>query len=190
MHDKALGILVLSQYLQDMNCMCHNSVTVTPVVATSWAQSALTPTEWVTGAGACFQVWLPMQLPKLDLSVQSVLKDEVILQSSNLYVKFPLGLLLRGTWSLLLNRKPVGISGLENGLCWNTSQVPKPRLSVLDHQLKTGYNIVAGGSLFQRMRGKSSCVCVCFSVFGADCVRWCMWLATSQWITDTNISWW
>lgn len=58
-----------------------------------------------------------MQLPKLDLSVQSVLKDEVILQSSNLYVKFPLGLLLRGTWSLLLNRKPVGISGLENGLC-------------------------------------------------------------------------
>lgn len=122
MHDKALGILILSQYLQDMNCTCHNSVTVTPVAATSWAQSALTPTEWVTGAGACFQVWLPMQLLKLDLSVQSVLKDEVILQSSNLYVKFPLGLLLRGTWSLLLNRKPVGISGLENGLCWNTSQ--------------------------------------------------------------------
>lgn len=54
---------------------------------------------------------------KLDLSVQSVLKDEIILQNSNLNIKFPLGLLLRGAWSLLLNRKPVGISGFENGLC-------------------------------------------------------------------------
>lgn len=51
------------------------------------------------------------------------------------------------------------------------AKVPKPRLSVLDHWLKTGYSIVAGGSLFQRMRGKSSCLCVCFSVFGADCIR-------------------
>jgi len=114
MHDKALSILVLSQYVQDMNCTGRNSVTVTLVVATSRAHSALLPMEWLELA---FRFDLRCNCQKSDLSVQSVSKDKVILQSSNLYVKFPLGLLLRGIWSLLLDRKPVGVSGLENGLC-------------------------------------------------------------------------
>lgn len=90
MHDKVLGILVLPQHLQDVNSACCNSMTVTPVMDTFQARSALIWSDW---SWSVLSGLTSSATARSCLSIQ----DKVIVQNSNLYVRFPLCLLLRGT---------------------------------------------------------------------------------------------